>query len=161
MAIIGITIDRDNPEYTIADLKFWIRAYKNYYETEEGITAFNNLYPIANEKILYSVYGSDWKRAMSLCIAHYTFLLAQSEQAPSGSTLADLASAQTANGVIDSASVGSFSINYAIDKTMVETDEAKWWNLSPFGAELMALLETKAYSGGIFVVTSGPIPGAN
>ena len=161
MAIIGINIDRENPEYTIADLKFWMPQMKGFLNTEEGVTAFNNLYPIADAKIYYSVYGADWKLAMSLCIAHYLTLLAQLEEAPAGDSLSEIAGGQATRGPIDSASVGSFSVNYAIDKTMVEKDEAKWWNLTVFGSQLMALLETKCYAGGIFVVTSNPVPGAN
>lgn len=161
MAIIGINLNRDNPEYTIDDLKFWMPQMKNYLATQEGITAFNNLYPIANNKIYYSVYGSDWKLAMSLCIAHYLTLIAMLSEVPSGDSLSEIAGGQATRGPIDSASVGSFSVSYAIDKTMVDKDEDKWWNLTTFGSQLMALLETKGYAGGIFVVTSNPIPGSN
>lgn len=161
MAIIGIGLDRENPEYTINDLKFWMPQMKNYLNTQEGQTAFSNLYPIANSKIFYSIYGPDWKLAMSLCIAHYLTLLAMLEEAPAGDSLSSIAGGQATRGLIDSASVGSFSVNYAIDKTTVDTEEAKWWNLTTFGSQLMALLETKGYAGGIFVVTSGPVPGGN
>ena len=161
MAIIGIFTDRENPEFTIADLKFWMPQFKKYLDTEDGQTAFSNLYPIANAKILHSIFGADWKLAMSLCIAHYLTLLAMMEDAPSGSSLSEIAGGQATRGLMSSASVGSFSVSYDIDKTVVDKDEDKWWNLTEFGSQLMALLETKGYGCGIFVVTSGPVPGAD
>ena len=60
MALIGIQLDRKNPEFTAADFTFWLPQYKKYMETEDGIVAFNNLYPIANDKVFYSIYGKEW-----------------------------------------------------------------------------------------------------
>lgn len=159
MAIIGIQIDRKNPEFTAADFTFWMPQYKKYIATEDGQVAFNNLYEIANNKIYKSIYGSDWKLAMSLCIAHYLTLIANQVQAPSGDTLQGIAGGQT-HGVISSMSVGSFSKSFELSKTMVDEDEALFWNQTSYGAELMALLKTKAVPS-ILVVTSHPVPGAH
>lgn len=160
MAIIGIQLNRDNPSFTIADFTFWMPQYKEYMNTEEGQTAFNNLYEIANNKIFKSIYGTDWKFAMSLCIAHYLTLIANQLGAPSGDTLAGIAGGGTYKGVLESATIGDFSKSYRLDATLIEDDEAKFWNQTSFGAELMALLKTKAIPS-IMVVTSHPIPGAN
>lgn len=160
MALIGIQLDRTNPEFTSSDFTFWMPQYANYIATEEGTTAFNNLYEIANNKIFYSIYGTDWKYAMSLCIAHYLTLIANQLGAPSGSTLQTIAGGGTYKGVLSRASVGSFSKDYDLGKTMVEENEALFWNQTSFGAQLMALLKTKAVPS-ILVVTSNPIPGAN
>lgn len=159
MALIGIQLNRTNPAFTIADFTFWMPQYKKYIDTEDGQVAFNNLYEIANNKIFKSIYGTDWKFAMSLCIAHYLTLIANQLQAPAGNTLQGIAGGQT-HGVLSSMQVGSFSKSYALDKTMVTEDEALFWNQTTFGAELMALLKTKAVPS-ILVVTSNPIPGAN
>lgn len=159
MAIIGIQLDRDNPEFTKADFTFWMPQFKAYMSTEEGTTAFDNLYPIANDKIFYSIYGTDWKLAMSLCIAHYLTLIANQLGAPSGDTLAGIAGGGTYKGVLESATIGDFSKSYRLDATLIEDDEAKFWNQTSYGAELMALLKTKAIPS-IMVVTSHPIPGA-
>src|SRR5690554_6075186 len=118
MAIIGIQTDRENPEFTIADFTFWMPQFKQFMGTDEGKTYFENLYPIANAKIFKSIYGSDWKLAMSYCIAHYATIIAQQEQAPVGDTLGSIAGGSTTKGVITSASVGGFSKSYDIDKTM-------------------------------------------
>ena len=125
----------------------------------EGNDTFNQLYELANKKVFESIYGSDWKFAMSLCIAHYLTLIANQVEAPSGNTLQGIAGGAT-HGVLSSMSVGSFSKSYDLSKTMVDENEAMFWNLTSYGAELMALLKTKAVPS-ILVVTSNPITGAN
>lgn len=157
MAIIGINLDRENPEYTKADLLFWMPQFTNL----EGIDAlFSNLYPIANEKIFYSIFGTDWKLAMSLCIAHYATLISNNTQLPQASTLATIAGGGATKGVLQSATIGSFSKTYDLDRSLVSGQESIWWNSTSYGAQLMALLKTKAVPS-ILVVTSNPIPGAN
>lgn len=158
MALIGIQLDRKNPEFTVADFTFWLPQFKNYVATDEGKVAFDNLYEIANNKVFKSIYGSDWKLAMSLCIAHYLTLIANQVQAPAGDTLQGIAGGQT-HGVLSSMSVGSFSKTYELSKTMVDENEALFWNQTNYGAQLMALLKTKAVPS-ILVVTSHPVPGA-
>ena len=160
MAIIGIQTNKCNPPFTIADFTFWMPQFKNFMETDEGKVMFENLYEIANDKIFKSIYGSDWKLAMSYCIAHYATLIAQQQQTPSGETLENIAGGGVTRGVLASASVGGFSKTYDIDKTMSSEEEAKFWNQTSYGAALWALLKTKNIAS-IFVVTSHPIPGAN
>lgn len=160
MAIIGIQTDRKNPPFTVADFTFWMPQFKQFMETAEGQTMFDNLYEIANNKIFKSIYGSDWKLAMSYCIAHYATIIAQQQQAPVGDTLDSITGGGTTKGVLSSMSVGGFSKAYDIDKTMSSDDEAKFWNQTSYGSALWALLKTKNVAS-IFVVTSHPIPGAN
>lgn len=50
MAIIGIQTDRKNPAFTIADFTFWMPQFKQFMDTDEGQTMFDNLYEIANAK---------------------------------------------------------------------------------------------------------------
>lgn len=160
MAIIGIQTNKENPEFSIADFTFWMPQFKNFMDTDEGKTMFENLYPIANAKIFASIYGSDWKLAMSYCIAHYATLIAQQQQAPSGDTLDSIAGGGVTRGVLQSMSVGGFSKSYDINKTMSNEEEAMFWNQTSYGAALWALLKTKNIAS-IFVVTSHPVPGAN
>lgn len=155
MALFGISIDKENPEYTIEDLKFWMPNLKGYLETDDGQTAFDNLYPIANKQIFESIFGTSWKYAMSLCIAHYLTLIAKRGQATYSPDSAGIAAADTYRGIMSSASIGSFSKTYDLDRTTITTDDAKWWNLTSYGAELMALYKTKA-APSIFVSTPTP-----
>lgn len=166
MAIIGITTERENPTFTKTDFVFWMPQFYNFFyksegghliETENGNMYWNKLYPLANNKIFKSIFGTDWELCMSLVIAHYLTLIAFNAQAPGGSELSQLANGGMNAGVMSSGSVGGFSVSYDIDKTISSEDEAKWWNLTKWGAQFYALMKTKSVSS-IFVVTSNPIP---
>ena len=158
MAIIGIQLNRENPQFTSDDFIFWMPQYSKFIATVEGQKYFNKIYTLVNNKIFYSIFGSDWELAMSYAIAHYFTLIANQMQAPSGDTLQGIAGGAT-HGVLSSMTVGSFSKTYDLDKSMLTEDEAMFWNQTSFGAALMALLKTKAVPS-ILVVTSNPIPGA-
>lgn len=160
MAIIGIQLNRNNPEFTKQDFVFWMPQFKNYMDTEDGTFHFNKLYTVVNNKIFKSIFGTDWELAMSYGIAHYLTLIGQQMQAPSGSVLSEVSGGGTTKGVITSMSVGNFSKSYDIDKTMLSSEEAMFWNQTSYGTSLMALLKTKSVPS-IFVVTSNPVPGAN
>lgn len=159
MAIIGIQIDRTNPAFTIHDFIFWMPQYSRYLATPDGVSHFDKVYSVVNNKIFKSIFGADWELAMSYAIAHYFTLIANQMQAPSGDTLQGIAGGGVTQGVLSSASVGGFSKSYDIDKTMLSENEALFWNQTSFGAALMALLKTKAVPS-ILVVTSNPVPGA-
>ena len=75
MALLGLTLNRKNPEFTIEDFLFWMPSHTNFMNTSEGQKYFEKLYPIANNKIFKSVWGTDWEYAMSLCIAHYCYII--------------------------------------------------------------------------------------
>lgn len=160
MAIIGINIDRENPSFTIEDFVFWMPQFANFMATEEGQRYFNKLYPIANNKIFYSIFGTDWELAMSYAIAHYATLISQQVQAPSGDSLGEIAGGGVTRGVLTNATIGNFSKTYDLTKTMLDSQEAMFWNQTSYGTSLMALLKTKAIPS-ILVVTSYPIPGSN
>lgn len=160
MAVIGININKENPEFTISDFTFWMPQFTNFMETSEGVRYFNKLYPIANNKIFYSIFGTDWELAMSYAIAHYATLISQQVQAPSGDTLEGIAGGGTIKGVLASAQIGGFSKSYDLSKTMLDSQEALFWNQTSYGSQLMALYKTKAIPS-ILVVTSYPVPGAN
>lgn len=159
MAIIGIQLDRNNPPFAIEDFTFWMPQFANFMSTDEGARYFEKIYAIVNHKIFKSIFGTDWELAMSYAIAHYLTLIGQQLQAPNGDTLQGVYGGAT-HGVLSSMSIGDFSKSYELGMTMVEENEAMFWNQTSYGAALMALLKTKAVPS-IMVVTSNPIPGAN
>lgn len=159
MAIIGIQTNRENPDFTSADFVFWMPQYAKFIATDEGKTYFNKIYTLVNNKIYKSIFGADWELAMSYAIAHYLTIIANQMQAPAGDTLQGIAGGAT-HGVLSSMTVGSFSKSYDLKMTMVDENEAMFWNQTQYGAALMALLKTKAVPS-IMVVTSNPVPGAN
>ena len=159
MAIIGIQLDRKNPEFTKCDFLFWMPQFTKFMETDQGETYFNKLYNIVNGKIFKSIFGTDWEYAMSLGIAHYLTLISSQMEAPSGSSLQEIAGGGNIKGVISSMSVGGFSKSYDIDKSIISENEAVFWNKTSYGASLYALLKTKSVPS-IMVVTPNPVPGA-
>ena len=160
MAVIGIQTNKKNPDFSIDDFCLWMPQYTKFMETGEGKRYFNKLYPLVNNKIFKSIFGTDWELAMSYAIAHYLTLIANQLQAPSGSSLQEISGGGTTKGVLSSMSVGEFSKTYDLGKTMLSEDEAMFWNQTSYGAALMALLKTKPIAS-ILVVTSNPVPGAN
>lgn len=158
MAIIGTYTNKTNPQFTTAEFTVWFPQFKQFLLTQDGQATWNVVYPMANDMIFKSLYGPTWSRAISLMIAHLMTLIAQQQQVPSGDTLESIAGLGDTRGVMSSANVGGFSVSYDINKTMSEEEEAKWYNLTSFGAELYALMKTR-HIATIFVVTSGPIPG--
>ena len=160
MAVIGIQTNKKNPDFSIDDFCLWMPQYTKFMETDEGKRYFNKLYPLVNNKIFKSIFGTDWELAMSYAIAHYLTLIANQLQAPSGSSLQEVSGGGTTKGVLSSMSVGEFSKTYDLGKTMLSEDEAMFWNQTSYGAALMALLKTKPIAS-ILVVTSNTVPGAN
>lgn len=156
--IFGIALDRKNPEYTKADMLLWMPKLRPFLETEDGDAIFNMLLEVANEQIFHSIWGSKWKYAMALCIAHYLILIAKNGvNGNVGDDLSSVATLDTYPGMLSSMTVGSFSKSYDLTKTMIDTDDAKWWNLTSPGAQLMAMFKTTA-APSIFVVTPTPGP---
>lgn len=156
MAIIGIDTDRQNPTYTIEDYIYWIPEMEQYMRTKEGARDFNKLYPMANERIYYSIFGVEWEMAMSYCIAHYLVLRGNGLSRPKGSTLESATGGVGAvTGVITSMSVGGFSKTYDYNLTIKSgEDEALFWNQTQYGVKLYALMKSKPIAS-IFVVTNG------
>lgn len=158
MAIVGITLNKNNPSFNSNDFIFWMPQYTKFINTLSGQKYFNYLYNLANKKIFKSIYGSDWKLAISYCIAHYITLISNQLGAPSGSTLDQVAGGGNFRGVLSQATVGGFTKSYDIDKTLVDEKEAKFWNQTSYGASLMALLKTKAIPS-MLVITNNNIRG--
>lgn len=174
MALLGgAIVDRKNPPevkgtedhpYTINDFLFWIPAFK-VVKTDELNTMFENLMPVAYKKIFYSIFGVDWYLAMSLCIAHYNYIIQKTipnnidpETSPKIS-LSELNGGGVNQGVLSSASIGGFSKSFDLSYTNLSSEDALFWNGSGYGAQLLALYKSKARLTA-FVVTDGPlVPG--
>ncbi len=175
MALLGTIVDKNNPPnvkgtenhpYTLNDFLFWVPAFK-YVDETELTTMFNNLFPVAYGKIFYSVFGVDWYYAMSLCIAHYNYLI--QIQVPNNIdpatakklSLSDVNGGGVTRGIMTSASIGGFTKSYDLSYTALSAEESLFWNQSSYGTSLFALFKSKARLTA-FVVTDGPlIPGVS
>lgn len=157
MAILGAPeISSSQPEYSIDDFKFWIPRFSKAIDTKEGQIMFNNLYPIAVEKIQYSIFGVDWAYAMSLCIAHYATILGKQTEQAAPATLAQAAAMSTTKGVLSSASIGGFNQSFDLERSLSNTKDAMFWNQTEYGANLYNLFMHKPVLS-MIVVTPGPI----
>jgi len=155
MAVIGITTNTKNPEYTISDFLVWFPQFTQYLATDKGKSTFNVAYEMANDIVFKSVLGPYWSRGMALCIAHIFMLIKFQQDQQGGPDLESISGGMT-GGTITSANVGSFSVSYDTSLTKFDKDDAKWWNLTEYGAELYALLKSRPIPT-MFVVTPGPL----
>lgn len=156
MPVIKLTPNRNNPPFTIDDMKRYMPAFKRYLNTQSGQGNFEIYSEIANEKVFKSVWGAEWKLGMALCIAHYMVLAAQDAKADStgaGGSLAGIASMGMGGGVLTSWSVGEVSKSYDFSKTMLEgTEDSAFWNLTKFGVRFYTLWVTKQpFSMGVVI----------
>lgn len=158
MALIGPFFDQENPtDYTVAKFTFWMPQFKAFMATEDGLECFNNIYPIAYARVKYGIMGADWYMAMSWVIAHYITLIGQQAQAEGGPDITQIAGGGVTKGVLTGMSVGGYSKQYDLAKTMSDEQEALFWNQTSYGAQYYALLKSKPIPS-MFVVTSGPVP---
>lgn len=157
MAIFGAPEVNDNhPDFTIEDFKFWMPIFSKAIDTPEGQVMYNNLYPIALEKIQYSIFGVDWKKAISLCIAHYATIIGRQKMQPIPDTLEQVTAMGTTRGVLTSASVGGFQQSFDMDRSLSNTKDSIFWNQTQWGAELYNLYISKPVLS-MIVVTPGPV----
>lgn len=148
MAIIGVDLDRKNPDYHIDDFLFWMPHFKEVMNEKH----FNKLKDIANQRIYKSIWGVDWEYAMSLCVAHYMELVAANHRIPVAKDFNSLSGGSSFKGTVSSISIGSFSKSVELDKSVLGSEDAYFWNQTSYGASLMALYKTKSVPS-IFVIT--------
>lgn len=156
MALIGLNLNRINPLYSSDDFAFWAPQYANFLKTLDGNKYFNKIYKLANNKVFKSIFGTDWTLAMSYVISHYLTLISNQLKTPAGDELAGIYG-NVSPGVLASAGVGEFNKTYDLNRTLIDSDEAKFWNQTAAGQSFMSLVKTKALPS-IFVITSNPEP---
>ena len=98
---------------------------------------------------------------MSLCIAHYAYLIGQRETSPSGDTLGQVFGGGNPKGILTSVSVGGFNKSFDLSYTALNSQEAMFWNQSQYGMALMALYKTKAVPSIMVVTSGGVVPNGN
>ena len=158
MSLVGLNHNTTNPVFTKEMFLVWMPEFEQFLSTDKGNVYFEEMYEVANEKIFKSVFTSDWKLAMSYCIAHYISIVAENAQVKLGPSLADIAGGDTMEGIVSSSSVGSFHKQVDLSYTLSNTEADKFWNKTKYGAALMSLFRTK-FVPTIFVVTNGNING--
>jgi hypothetical protein len=104
----------------------------------------------ANESIIPSRWGTQWRYAAGLFVAHWSalYLKTYSDGSPNAQVVA---SAADQKGNVSSATMGDTSISY--DNKAVNEGTAKWgtWNATQYGAQL-ATMARMIGIGGMYVI---------
>lgn len=139
-------------------LEMFSEDYPEFYEaslsSETGEPVFTPLLPDtimagfidrANHSILPSRWGSDWRAAAGLFVAHFAALRLQT-YAP-GSTAAQTAAAAANMGTVKTAALGDTSVGY--DNAAVTSGTEKWgsWNLTTYGMQLATMARMLGIAG--------------
>lgn len=103
-----------------------------------------------NDSVLPSRWGSMWRYAAGLYLAHFGAMYLKT-YAPESSSASQVAAAAQSAGVIKSATMGDTQISY--DNSAVTIGTEKWgsWNATQYGQQL-ATLARLVGMGGMYVV---------
>lgn len=104
----------------------------------------------ANDSVLPSRWGSMWRYAAGLYIAHFSAMYLKT-YAPGSSSRNQVVQGAAQTGVVKSASMGDTSISY--DNSAVTSGTEKWgtWNATQYGQQLVTLARLVGM-GGIYVI---------
>lgn len=104
----------------------------------------------ANGSVLPSRWGSMWRYAAGLYVAHFAAMYLKT-YAPSSDNEIQAANRAAQVGVVRSASMGNTSISY--DNSAVTAGTEKWgaWNATQYGAQLVTMARM-AGMGGMYVI---------
>ena len=104
----------------------------------------------ANDSVLPSRWGSMWRYAAGLYLAHFSTMYLKTYAPASSGTAQVVAKAQPA-GVIKSTTMGDTSVSY--DNSAVTIGTEKWgsWNATQYGQQLVTLARLVGM-GGMYVI---------
>lgn len=126
--------------------------------SEEGTAVVASLVPLpmlqtfieqANDSVLPSRWGSLWRYAAGLYVAHFSAMYLKT-YAPSSSSASQVAGNAAQVGVVKTATMGDTSIGY--DNSAITAGTEKWgmWNATQYGAQLITLARSVGM-GGVWV----------
>ena len=103
-----------------------------------------------NDSVLPSRWGSMWRYAAGLYVAHFATLYLKTYSPGSDNTVQAAAGADQ-TGVVKSASMGDTSISY--DNSAITAGSEKWgaWNATQYGSQLVTMARLVGM-GGIFAI---------
>lgn len=110
------------------------------------LTEFVNM---ANSSISPDTWGSAYRLAAGLYVAHHSALYLKTYNA-NGSASGAIAAADNV-GVVKSATMGDTSVSY--DNSAVTAGLEKWgaWNATPYGSQLVTMASTHGVAGAFIV----------
>lgn len=135
--------------------QFW-RAYQHVGDEQEQYkllfpeAMLQNFIGQANDSVLPSRWGSMWRYAAGLYVAHFSALYLKT-YAPGSENSGQAANGAAQVGVVKSATMGDTSISY--DNSAITAGTEKWgaWNATQYGAQLVTMARMVGM-GGMYVI---------
>lgn len=109
-------------------------------------SVLQNFIDQANDSVLPSRWGSMWRYAAGLYVAHFAALYLKT-YAPSSDNSSQVATSAAQVGVVKNATMGDTSIGY--DNSAVTAGTEKWgaWNLTQYGTQLVTMARMVGMGG--------------
>lgn len=132
----NISGSNHNPEYTVANFRSTYPQFTSEIISDESVAEYITL---CNSMISYDMYGDQWKRSMSLAIAHFITMDLMTRGASATPTIQGIvSSAKGAIGMLTSKSVGDVSASYSTEYLSSLTSWGTW-NLTIFGQQFATI----------------------
>jgi len=146
-------------DYTAEYFQTDFPQFYNKTEDGEGAVTYTELLPssilqqfidLANDSVVPSRWGTQWRYAAGLFVAHWAALYLKTYADGSHNGAAVAANAEH-SGIVSSASMGDTSISY--DNSAVNAGTEKWgeWNATQYGSQL-ATMARMIGIGGVYVI---------
>ena len=100
----------------------------------------------ANDSVLPSRWGSMWRYAAGLYVAHFSAMYLKT-YAPGSDTPAQAANGAAQVGVVKTATMGDTSISYDNSAITAGTEECGAWNATQYGTQLVTLARQVGMGG--------------
>lgn len=110
----------------------------------------NNFIAMANDTILPDRWGSSWRYAVGLFVAHNAAMYLK-PYAPNSNSTTEAANGADQTGVVKSATMGDTSVSY--DASAITAGTAKWgtWNATIYGSQLVTMARQIGIAGSFIV----------
>lgn len=130
---------QDFPQFTDSDSESFVPD-----------TMLDNFINMANDTISPDVWGTSWRYAAGLFVAHMSAMYLKTYSASSDSAAAAVSGADQV-GVVKSATMGDTSVSY--DASAITAGTEKWgtWNATTYGSQLVTMARQIGIAGSFIV----------
>jgi hypothetical protein len=144
-------VDGDSGAYTA---EMFIEDYPPFKNKTTGkcfvpTGMLNNILAMCNDIVSPDRWGSSWRLAAGLFVAHYaTLYLRIIQTSPDGATsIANAAASGQMFGIVTSASLGDASVSYDTSAATNLTTNWGQWNLTAYGQQYASLAKMMCMGG--------------
>ena len=124
--------------------------YPQFYDEDSAgfvpSAMFETFLAMANEAIAPSKWGTAWRLAVGLYVAHYCAMYLKT-YSPSSASAAAAAGGAENTGLVKSAQMGDTSVSY--DNSAIVAGTEKWgtWNATQYGSQLATMARSLGITG--------------